>query len=54
MIFNHDFQVVLANTRDEGSGRDPREDLKMLRIFVIIPKSYTEEDLRNDFKVRPF
>jgi RNA recognition motif-containing protein len=43
-------KVILANSRNEGSVRDPNEDSKMLRLFIIVPKSYTEKDIRNDFE----
>jgi len=44
-------QVILANSRNEGSVRDPHEDTKMLRLFIIVPKSYSEQDVKNDFTV---
>jgi hypothetical protein len=44
-------QVVLANNRGEGTYRDPQEDEKMLRIFVIIPKEFGNKDLRKNFEV---
>ncbi|EMP35073.1 RNA-binding protein 45 [Chelonia mydas] len=42
--------VFIAQSRASGSHRDV-EDEELTRIFVMIPKSYTEEDLRNKFKV---
>ncbi|KAK7478925.1 hypothetical protein BaRGS_00029792 [Batillaria attramentaria] len=43
-------KVVVANSKREGSSRDPREDEKLVRLFVIIPRSYTEEKLRDEFE----
>ncbi|XP_048724414.1 RNA-binding protein 45 isoform X3 [Caretta caretta] len=43
-------KVFIAQSRASGSHRDV-EDEELTRIFVMIPKSYTEEDLRNKFKV---
>jgi len=43
--------VILANSRNEGSVRDPNEDTKMRRLFIIVPKSYSEENVRKDFEV---
>lgn len=45
-------QVVVANSKRDGSTRDPREDEKLVRLFVICPKTYTEKDLREEFEVR--
>ena len=44
-------QVILAHSRNEGSVRDPHEDNRMLRLFIIVPKSYTEHDVQDDFAV---
>ena len=44
-------QVLLANSRNEGSVRDPHEDTKMLHLFIVVPKSYSEDDVKNDFSV---
>ncbi|XP_069926720.1 RNA-binding protein 45 isoform X4 [Oryctolagus cuniculus] len=43
-------KVFIAQSRSSGSHRDV-EDEELTRIFVMIPKSYTEEDLREKFKV---
>lgn len=45
-------QVIIASSKREGAVRDPREDEKNLRLFVICPKSYSKEDLRKEFEVR--
>ncbi|XP_004701510.1 RNA-binding protein 45 [Echinops telfairi] len=43
-------KVFIAQSRSSGSHRDV-EDEELTRIFVMIPKSYSEEDLREKFKV---
>ncbi|XP_029874362.1 RNA-binding protein 45 isoform X1 [Aquila chrysaetos chrysaetos] len=43
-------KVFIAQSRASGSHRDV-EDEELTRIFVMIPKSYTEEDLREKFKM---
>lgn len=45
-------QVFIAQSRSSGSHRDV-EDEELTRIFVMIPKTYTEEDLKETFKVSP-
>ncbi|NXU60919.1 RBM45 protein, partial [Horornis vulcanius] len=42
--------VFIAQSRASGSHRDV-EDEELTRIFVMIPKTYTEEDLREKFKM---
>ncbi|BFY97286.1 hypothetical protein BsWGS_00332 [Bradybaena similaris] len=42
-------KVVVANSKRDGSTRDPREDERLVRLFVIIPKNFTEQDLREEF-----
>ncbi|XP_043549463.1 RNA-binding protein 45 [Chiloscyllium plagiosum] len=42
-------KVFIAQSRGSGSHRDV-EDEELTRIFVMIPKSYTEDDLRENFK----
>ncbi|XP_072903235.1 RNA-binding protein 45 [Hemitrygon akajei] len=42
-------KVFIAQSRGSGSHRDV-EDEELTRIFVMIPKSYTEDDLREKFK----
>ena len=44
-------KVLLANNRREGNIRDPKEDERMLRIFIMIPKTYADEDVRTKFSV---
>lgn len=43
-------KVILANDRSEGSVRDPKEDEKMLRLFIIVPSGFTQEDIEKDFR----
>ncbi|KAK7110500.1 RNA-binding protein 45-like [Littorina saxatilis] len=43
-------KVVVANSKRDGSTRDPREEEKLVRLFVICPKTYTEKDLRDEFE----
>ena len=41
----------MANTKRDGSVRDPYEDMKVLRLFVIIPKTWNEDELKEEFSV---
>ncbi|XP_043931365.1 RNA-binding protein 45 [Protopterus annectens] len=43
-------KVFIAQSRSSGSHRDV-EDEELTRIFVMIPKSFSEDDLREKFKV---
>lgn len=45
------YQVFIAQSRSSGSHRDV-EDEELTRIFVMIPKTFSEEDLKETFKVR--
>jgi RNA recognition motif-containing protein len=42
--------VFIAQARSSGSHRDV-EDEELTRIFVMIPKTFTEDDLKETFKV---
>lgn len=42
--------VSLILSRDKGSTRDVNEEEKVLRLFVIIPKSMTDTELYDTFK----
>lgn len=42
-------KVVVANSKRDGSTRDPKEDERLVRLFVIIPKSFTDQSLRDEF-----
>ena len=44
-------QVILANDRRDGSVRDQKENEKLLRLFVKVPKSFEEKDLERVFSV---
>jgi RNA recognition motif-containing protein len=39
-------KIVIASSRSQGNSRD---DVTALRIFVVIPKSFDEEELKNRF-----
>lgn len=43
-------KVFIAQSRSSGSHRDV-EDEELTRIFVMIPKTFTEDDLKETFKV---
>lgn len=45
------FQVLVASSKRDGSVRDPREEERLVRLFVIVPKSYSEDDVRKEFEV---
>jgi RNA recognition motif-containing protein len=42
-------KVMIAHSRDQGSRRDMNEDERLVRLFVVVPKSHTESDLRGHF-----
>ncbi|KAF2893239.1 hypothetical protein ILUMI_12930 [Ignelater luminosus] len=44
-------KVMIAASRDQGSKRDGNEEEKIQRLFVIVPKSMSDEELYNTFKV---
>lgn len=44
------FQVFIAQSRSSTRHRDV-EDEELTRIFVMIPKTFSEEDLKETFKV---
>ncbi|KAK0044947.1 RNA-binding protein 45-like [Biomphalaria glabrata] len=46
---NKGLKVVVANSKRDGSTRDPREDERLVRLFVIIPKHFSEQTLREEF-----
>jgi len=43
--------VVLASSKKEGNVRDPNEDSKMMRLFIVIPSGYRERDIEDEFQV---
>lgn len=46
-IWNFDWNIF---SRNQGSGRTENEHEKYVRLFVIVPKNMTEEDLRSEFE----
>lgn len=42
---------MLAADKEQGNMREDREDEKLLRVFVKVPKSHTEEMIQDYFKV---
>ena len=44
-------KVILANSKRQGSVRDQHEDEKMMRLFIMIPQSYSEKDVEDEFSV---
>lgn len=38
-------------SREEGAKRESNEEEKMLRLFVVVPKTMTDEQLYEEFKV---
>ena len=45
-------KVVLANSKSQGNARDVREEDKMMRLFIMIPTSFTDKDVKDEFSVR--
>lgn len=37
-------------SRDQGSKREENENDRLLRLFIVVPKSMTDQDVRNIFK----
>jgi len=50
-IGNHlrPLKVMVAHSRDQGSRRDANEEERLVRLFVVIPKSIGEKELREHF-----
>lgn len=44
-------KVMIAASREQGAKRDGNEEEKIQRLFVIVSKSMTDDDLYNTFKV---
>lgn len=42
----------MANNKRDGSVRDAKEDEKMLRLFIMVPKTHEEADVRKEFEVQ--
>lgn len=49
-LFCFTVQVFIAQSRSSTRHRDV-EDEELTRIFVMIPKTFSEEDLKDTFKV---
>ena len=41
----------MANDRSEGNIRDPRENEKLLRLFIKCPKTMDEQAIKEAFQV---
>lgn len=44
------FTKFCLHSRNQGSGRTENEHEKYVRLFVIVPKNMSEEDLRAEFE----
>lgn len=42
-------KVLIAHSRDQGSRRDMNEDERLVRLFVVCPKTSSEADLKGHF-----
>lgn len=42
-------KVLIANSRDQGSKREMNEEERLLRLFIIVPKSMSETELKEHF-----
>ena len=42
-------KVLIAHSRDQGSRRDMNEDERLVRLFVVCPKTSSEQDLKSHF-----
>ena len=42
-------KVLIAHSRDQGSRREMNEEERLVRLFVVVPKSLGESDLREHF-----
>jgi hypothetical protein len=42
-------KVLIAHSRDQGSRREMNEEERLVRLFVVVPKSMSESDLREHF-----
>ena len=40
---------MIAHSRDQGSRRDSNEEERLLRLFVVVPKSMSDSELRDHF-----
>ena len=42
-------KVLIAHSREQGSRRDSNEEERLLRLFVVVPKSMNDSELRDHF-----
>jgi len=42
-------KVLIANSRDQGNSREFKEEERLLRLFVVVPKDQVETDLNEYF-----
>lgn len=42
-------KVLIAHSREQGSRRDSNEEERLLRLFVVVPKTMNDGDLRDHF-----
>ncbi|KAF4530017.1 hypothetical protein B566_EDAN009193 [Ephemera danica] len=42
-------KVLIAHSREQGSKREMNEEERLLRLFVVVPKSMTDAELRQHF-----
>jgi len=42
-------KVLIAHSRDQGSRREMNEEERLVRLFVVVPKSMGESELRDNF-----
>ena len=42
-------KVLIAHSRDQGSRREMNEDERLVRLFVVVPKTMSETELKEHF-----
>jgi len=42
-------KVLVAHSREQGSGRESNEEERLLRLFVVVPRDLTEQTLKEEF-----
>ncbi|KAK7793770.1 hypothetical protein R5R35_000965 [Gryllus longicercus] len=47
---NRPLKVMIAHSRDQGSKRESNEEERLLRLFCVVPKTTTDQMLRDHFK----
>ncbi|XP_067006548.1 RNA-binding protein 45 [Anabrus simplex] len=43
-------KVMIAHSREQGSKREMNEEERLLRLFCVVPKTMTDQQLRDHFK----